>query len=154
VKQARPVTPRIEFDEIVGAHQPDETDLRHASPQGANRIDCVTSAQRALDIGYADRGASRHSSRAGQSRRQWRHAGIGFERILRRHQPPHSVQAKLGDRLKRNMAVTLMRGIERAAHQTDTRLPPRRRQKASEFAVKRAGFGQGRVCPLPRTTYL
>lgn len=148
-EQGRPVPPFGELGQIVGAHQPNETRLRDAPAQGENRLDRVTSAERALDGRGADGGPAGHRRRTRQARIERRHARIRFEGVLGRNEPPNGIQPEMCDGQKGDVPVTGVGRIERPAHQTDARPPPTGRQQAREVAVKRAGFAQGRVCPLP-----
>lgn len=127
MEQARPVSPRIDLGQIIGAHQPDKPRLGDPFLQGAYRIDRVTSAERGFDIGRQNGRMTRHRFGARQSVRRRRHARIRFQRILRRYQPPDPIQAKLGQSEQSDMTVAFVRRIERPAHQPDPRRPPARR---------------------------
>src|SRR6185503_9004318 len=91
--------------------------------------------------------------RIGEAILQRRHANAGLQRILRRDQPPHIIEAELFQRHLADMQMTLMGRIERAAEKADaqTRRDGTRRPDPGEWLA--CAF-HGRVCPVPRTIYL
>src|SRR4029453_8714804 len=63
--------------------------------------------------------AANDLARGGDGGGQRLHAVVGLERVLRRDQPPDFVQAEPLQRLEADMAMALVRGIERAAQKAD-----------------------------------
>ena len=109
----------FDLRQVVGAHQPDEGVARKAAGQRGERIGGIAGAEPALDVGDADAPVPGDGARAVEPARQLGHSGAGFQRVLRRHQPPHLVEREALERQERDVAVPVMRRIERPAEQTD-----------------------------------
>ena len=88
--------------------------------QRPHRVEGEARAQHQLGRIDADaRMAADDLARAGDAGRQRLHAVVGLERVLRRDQPPHLVEPEPLQRLEADMAMALVRGIERAAQKAD-----------------------------------
>src|SRR4249919_3133587 len=86
---------------------------------------------------------------AGEPGCQRLHAVVALQRVLRRDQPPHFVEAEAFQRFEADMTVAFVRGIERAAEQADAAA---RIARHARHRVVRGN--QGLSVPLPRTIFL
>ena len=129
-----PAPPAMKLRQIVATHQPHELRLRVTSPQRAQRIERVARSQFGLNRGGHDTAAPRLFSRRGQPRSERSHPSLGLERIARRDQPPHRVKVQRAHCEQADRAVPAMRRVETPAQESDS--------------------GQGRICPVPRTSHL
>lgn len=132
--EASPVFPLVQLGEIVAPHQPDEPVFRIASLQAMKRVHGVAGAQFALYLAGHDGCAPRLHPRRSEPRGKRCHALPGLKRVARRDQPPHRVEAQRLPGKNADPAVPAMGGIEAPAEEPDP--------------------GQGRTCPVPRTTHL
>ena len=129
--------------QIVGAHQPDEMLARMDRTERYDGVGGVASRELRFDREHANARIAGEGVGSSEAPRQGRHSGRGFQRILRRDEPPDLVEIQALQRFEADMAMTLMRGVEGAAEEAD----PRFRQMPELRP-------QGRTWPLPRTTYL
>ena len=113
-----PAPPVREIGQIVGAHDPNKLVTRMVSPDAVNSIDGISTAVASLAIAYADCWMARLALDGCIPLLEWGHACHGFQRILRRNQPPQFIQAKPVDGLTADMKMALMGRIERAAEQS------------------------------------
>lgn len=145
-----------DLHQVIGAHQPNETNAGETSGQGRYRIRRVDRSQGFFQ--RADHDARMAGDSLGRCHTGAQRDGIGrgLERILRGDQPPHRIQAQTPQGRGADRAVARMRRIEGATEQTDTLA--RDRQAATQGGAKareRLRYRvQGLTCPLPRTTYL
>ena len=119
-----PRFPVMELVNSVGPHQPDKAVLRVAADQSVQGVDGKTGALPGLEIADPDRRSPRHSPRRGKPRFERGHALGGLERVARRNQPPHFVEAERVQCRKADPAMPAVRRIERAAEKSDARHPP------------------------------
>ena len=118
-----PIAPMPDLCEIVGAHQPDETEPRPATLKRRQRVGGEMRPESLLEIEHADAPIGRGQCLgAGETIGKLAHAGDRLQRILRRHQPPDLVEAEPLQRLAADMEMALMRRVERAAEQADAPL--------------------------------
>lgn len=117
-----PTVPQRQLQQVVGAHDPDEALAPPRRPQGGQRVDGTAGAQHGFDAADTDARVARGPPRARQPLGVGRHAARRLERVVRRYQPPHLVERQQVERQQADMAVSLMRGIERAAEQADAPL--------------------------------
>ena len=78
-----------------------------------------------------------------------RHPALRFQRIAGRNQQPYLIEPQTLPREIDDMAMTRMRGIERAAEQADAHAPPVAEPR-DRIMPRRRGV-QGRTCPVPIT---
>ena len=115
-----PAPPEMKLAQVVGAHDPDETDARRAAPEPRQRVIGVTRDSICASMSLTTtRGPTIEPARGLDARLKRRKPGQRFQRIARRHQPPdaverESVQGEAGDQ-----RVPLVGRIERAAEQAD-----------------------------------
>lgn len=106
--------------QIVRPHQPNETIGRAARYQFFKGIGSIPRAKLGLDIADVNSGNGGRDGASGIHAFLKRGHAVGrFERILRRHQPPHFIQPQHLERHARDMQVPLMSRIERAPEQTN-----------------------------------
>ena len=110
-----PVAPSGDLDQIVRPHQPDEAGQGIAPFKGPKRVHRVAGAEPGLDIADLDPRMAGEPGGGFQALGVGRHAGGGLQRVLRRHHPPHPIQAQVAERRQGDMAVPVMGGIERTA---------------------------------------
>src|SRR6185312_4787766 len=103
-----PAAPAAEDLEIVAAHQPGEIELWEAALQRLERIDGVLRAQSALDVHHDDARVARYRPGVNDAVGERSQPGAAFERILRRHQPPHVVEAEALERDFTDVPMTFM----------------------------------------------
>ena len=108
--------------EIVGAHEPHEARLRVTRLQCRERIGGEMRAKSGLEIKDPNAAIGADAPRAGDTCFQRRRALYRLQRILRRDQPPHLVEAEALQGFEADMAVARMRRVERAAEQADAAL--------------------------------
>ena len=131
-----PIFPAHELRQIVRPHQPHKVAFGPAQDELAKRIDRETRAQFALNRADPDWGPAGLSARRSETLGERRHACSRFQRISRRHQPPHFIERKSITGKQRNSPVPAMRRVETAAQKADP------------------GGVQGRTWPEPRTCHL
>ena len=111
--------PLVKVNEAVSAHQPDEVCGRSLRAQQGERVGGVGVGKVLLKAGYNNTfvineiAAPRHALF-----HRWQTA-IVLQRIARCDQPPNAVQLQPFKCGQRGIDVTLMRGIERAAEQSN-----------------------------------
>jgi hypothetical protein len=93
--------------------------VREAPPERAQRVGGIAGAEPGLDIGDPEPGVQGQAAGAGQALGEGRHAARLLERVLRRDQPPHLVEAEPAQGLETDPVMALMGRIERAAEQPD-----------------------------------
>ena len=143
-----PAPPVLEIGEVVGTHDPDKAVARVAAAQLADGVGAVLAVKAPFEITHPDQRVAREAARRRQTLFERRHAARGLQRILRRHQPPNFIQAEAFEGLEADMEMAFMGRIERAAEKTDA-------FKISHGKVRfKITARQGRVWPVPRTTYL
>jgi hypothetical protein len=168
-EDATPVLPLADLHEIVRSHQPDETILRKACPQESERVGRVRRAEPPLDVGDANARMPGDSCRRLQPFLQRRRVARVLQRVLRRQHPPDLVEAQPLQRQHGDVAMSLVRRVERAAEEPDPAPPKVKSGHRSSREVKLAaaharketrrrrrdrGRLHGRHWPEPRTTYL
>ncbi len=126
-KNLCPALPARQLHQIVGAHQPDKPATRKAPDQPFKRVGgIIRAAEPVFDIGDADALVSgRDLPRLPQALGEWRHARDRFQRVLRRHHPPHFVEIEMLQCGEAEMQVAAMRRVERSAQQPDPAMPGR-----------------------------
>ena len=134
----------MDLGEVVATHEPDKPQPRKPATQDLQGVSgVVRPAQPIFEIADDDAPVPGGGlPRLLEPDRKGRHAGNRFQRVLRRHQPPHLVEIKPFESGQGQMQVTAMSRVERAAKQPDAAMP------ALDDPA------QGRTCPLPRTRYL
>ena len=147
-EQVAPARPVDELGQDVGAHQPHELRLRIDPLQRLHRVERVARAQQQLGRVDADARMVGDLAGTGHARRQRLHAVAALQRVLRRDQPPHFVEAEALQRLQADVPMAGMGRVERAAQQADA---PRRGARHARHRMDRA---HGRSVPLPRTMFL
>jgi len=114
MKDIFPSVPMMNLRQIVGTHEPDETAIRKPDDQFPQRFSRESAADLGFDVGHSNVWMIAHDPGLFQAFMEWGHPDAGFQRILWRDHPPHFVKTKGLDRGQRNVAVTLVCGIERA----------------------------------------
>jgi len=120
-RDVAPVLPAMEFGNSVGAHQPDEAVLWVSVGERPERVDGVAGACLAFEVRHADRCPLRYFLRGDEARLERSHVRALLERVAGRHQPPQFVEAERLDRRQAELAVPLVRGVERSAEKSDAR---------------------------------
>src|SRR5215468_9302786 len=120
-KDLVPPLPVAKLHEVVGPHQPDETQPREAPSQGSQGIGSVG---RSNEPGFeiADDNASLSGGDPPslfQAFGEGRHAGDWFQRVVRRDQPPHLVEIEAFESEPAEMQVAAMGRVERPAQEPD-----------------------------------
>ena len=141
-----PAVPEVNARQIVGAHQPDESRRRRPAPQVTQGVAGVRGPQACLEPRDANARLAGQAACRGQTLPVGQQVRRRLERVARRYQPPHLVQSQPRQGPARDEEVALMGGVEGTAEQTDRAAAGMRQQRE----IRR----QGRVWPLPRTTYL
>ncbi len=119
LRQGSPGLPSVKLHQIVGAHDPDEPVLRIAPLQGRNSIDREPGPQFPLNIGCVNAGVPRLGGCRSEPVGQRCHPADFLQRILWADQPPDRIQSQPPHRLHTDMAVAIMRRIERPTKQTN-----------------------------------
>jgi len=122
-----PPPPAMKLQQIVGSHDPDKACFRVAIYQFFEGFCGIYRAEFGFDSGSLYVAAARLRLCGRQPRGQGSHALFGFQGVARRHQPITFIKAKRIHREQADRPMSIMRGVERTAHQ------------ANSF--------QGRVCP-------
>jgi hypothetical protein len=141
-------SPARQLFKNIGAHQPNEARTRKLPQQASQRIDGVACAERDLDRACDDESSVRDGARGRQTFAERRHSALRFQRIAGRNQQPYLIEPQTLPREIDDMAMTRMRGIERAAEQADAHAPPVAEPR--DRIMPRRGV-QGRTCPVPIT---
>ena len=81
----------MDLREIIGTHQPDKAGQGEAFAQRGQCIDGITRTEAGLDPGNLDSGVMGGVDGVVEPLAKRRHAIGRFQRVLRRHQPPHFV---------------------------------------------------------------
>ncbi len=114
-----PAAPARKPLQIIRTHQPDEPGRGENSPQRAQRVDGIASAESRLDIGGNDPSPIGDMSRAGKPISKRCHSVCGLEGIAGRDHQPDLIQPQPTAQLSRNMQMSGMRRVERPAKDTD-----------------------------------
>lgn len=120
MKDFLPCLPARYLDKVIGADQPDETMVAMLATELPQRVDGVAGTEARLDVRHADARMPGDSLRVGHACRQGRHSRGWFQGILRRHEPPDFVQIQASQCFETDMAMPVMRRIERSPQQADT----------------------------------
>ena len=152
-EDAPPVLPLADLHEIVRSHQPDEPTLRKARQQERQRVGRMRGAEPPLDVGHADARMPGDPCRRLQPFLERRRVARALQRVLRRQHPPDFVEAQPLQRQQRDVPVSLVGRVERAAEQPD----PARAQGSNPGAVRSRRTAQHaaradrrRTCPRTR----
>jgi hypothetical protein len=94
MKYSCPIFPITYLDQIVGPHQPDETDPRKAPGQRLERVRGIERAQNRFEGRDPDSRMAGGGARVGQTRGQRRGLAARLEGVLGRDQPPDLVEAQ------------------------------------------------------------
>src|SRR4029079_13166927 len=114
--QAPPIAPQVKIWQGVASEQPDEAMRGVATLQEPHRIDSETGALTLLEIANPDSGTARGAARRSEPRLERRHVLRALlQRVAGRDQPPHLVEAERAYRFEADVAVSPVRGVERAA---------------------------------------
>src|SRR5690348_1413952 len=151
--------------QVVGTHDPDETDARAAADQPADGVIRVSRLDDGLEAGHVDARVMRERAGGGNSRRQRREAIRVLERIAGRDQPPDTVEAETLHREQRRADVRFMGWIERSAKQADGHAARMRGEQSlachrrplrsgCDWTMRIRLVDHGLICPEPRTRYL
>ena len=119
LKDLMPAPPAHEISQIISAHNPDELVARVLAPDPTNSIGGILAAIALLTIADTNRWMARFALGGSVSLFEWLHACQGFQRVLRRNNPPQFIQAKPIDSLPPDMEMAVMGGIERTTEQSD-----------------------------------
>ena len=121
IKNSRPAMPAMNLQQVVGPHQPHETRPGLGPRQGRQGISSIAGPTDLFKIADPDPGLCRcHVFCRRHPACEFRHAVGRFQRILRRHQPPHLVEPKAPQRHPADIQVPLMRRVKRPPEHTDT----------------------------------
>ncbi len=177
VEQILPISPFRQLQQIIRPDQPDKSAVSVAF-QSSDRIHTILRTKLSFQIRDKDfRVSARHVGGGGHAFGKASHIIFGFQGVLRRDQPPDTIETEPLDGVQADRAMPFMGGIEGAAEQADTRhtqvcfsLPlrslctialgavmlarkskPRHRTPACDAARGAATAHAGRVCPVPRT---
>ena len=146
--QLQPAKPARQLLEDVGPHQPDETHARELTQQPAQRVDCVARAEHRLNRAGDHAAAIRDVARGPQAPVERRHAAPRLQRIAGRHEQPDLIEPQSFACEIDDVAMALMRRIERAAEQADAHSPSVTEPWDWLMPGRRV---QGRTCPVPIT---
>jgi len=114
-----PLLPAMKTPQIVGAHDPDESDTGAAFHQPGYRIVGVSRLNDSFEARNVDAGMAREGARRGDSHRQWRQAARVLERVSGCDEPPDAVELETLQGKKRRAEMSLVRRVESSAKQTD-----------------------------------
>lgn len=119
MKDLLPVLPVGHTSEVVGAHQPDETIGAKLVLETLQRVGGIASAKTHLEIADTNARMRRNPFGLAQARGEGRHVATALQGILRGHQPPHLVEAEIGEGCETDVAMAFMGGVEGTAEQAD-----------------------------------
>ena len=114
------------MDKVIRTDQPHETVVAVTAAKLAQRIDGIAGAETVLDVGNANPRMSGHGLRIGHPRCQGRHSRRRFQGILWRYEPPDFIQIEAAQGLEADMAMSVMRRIERSPQKAYAPLPTAR----------------------------
>ena len=133
----------MEPGQIICAHQPDEMRLWRAGDNRGQRIGRIGEPKSHFDIGHNHARVFCDGLRRGETGGEI--TVRGFQRVAARDNPPDPIQAQpLHGRFSDKQMAGMGR-IEASAKQADPQASCRSRKRQ---------VCQGRVCPVPLTTYL
>ena len=92
------MAPAMELNEVVRAHDPHEMDARRAAPDPSEGLIGKARADAGLDVRNTDARTGDEAPRRLDPRLERRKFLLRFERIARRHQPPHAIKPKTLER--------------------------------------------------------
>ncbi|EGE58309.1 hypothetical protein RHECNPAF_33400114 [Rhizobium etli CNPAF512] len=114
-----PLLPFVKGLQAVGAHDPDEIDMRIAGLDARQRTGGVADAERLFEGGDLDARIGSHTLAFGNAFGQRCELVAVLQRIARGYHPPELVEAEALDGDLCDKRVALMRRIERTAEQAD-----------------------------------
>ena len=114
--------------QIVGAHDPNESDTRAALHQVGYRIVGVSRLNDSFEARNVDAGMMREGACRGDSLGQRRQAAGVLERISRRNEPPNAVKLETFQGKKGGPEMSLVRRVESSTKQADPHAGRMRRQ--------------------------
>jgi hypothetical protein len=118
-RNVAPALPKVELDQIICAHDPDETCSRAAFLEISQAIQRVTRADLSLKSSDVDDRLWHHiAASLHPFLKRWQACGV-FERISRRDNPPDAIKLQSPHRSQCHQSMTRMRWIERAAEEAD-----------------------------------
>ena len=113
-----PVLPVMKLRQIVRPHQPDKPHLRVKPAQLCQGLRRVPRPDPVFYVRDLNAGVLHHVTRMGQPFGQWRWP-VSFQRIARRHQPPHPIQPEPFEGLTGDMRMPGMGRVKRPPQQAD-----------------------------------
>ena len=123
-----PLLPAMKTPQVVGAHDPDESDARAAFHQPGYRIVGVSRLNDSFETRNVDAGMTREGARRGDSGRQRCQAARVLEGISGRNEPPDAVELEAFQGKKRCAEMSLVRRVESSTKQADPHAGRMRRQ--------------------------
>src|SRR5579872_1198991 len=118
-RRLAPAPPEMELAQIVGAHDPDETDARRAASQIGDRIGGIAGADFGLEAGHGEPRIVRQSPRRRHAFSKARQPIVLFQRIAGRDEPPDAIETQALQRVERDDQMPLVWRIKRAAEEAD-----------------------------------
>src|SRR5215470_4720462 len=88
-----PFLPAMKAAQVVRAHDPDEAHARAVAAQVGNGLVGVAGSDLRLEVGDVDARMARERARGTDALGQRRKAARVLERVARRYQPPHAIEA-------------------------------------------------------------
>jgi len=125
-----PLLPAMETPQIVGAHDPDESDPRAASQQPGYRIVGVSRLNDSFEAGHIDPRVTGKRAHCVDPFAQGREIAGIFERITGGYQPPDTVELEPFEREQSRAEMRLVWRIKSSAEQADPHAGRVRRQEA------------------------
>ena len=133
----------MEAGQVVSAHEPDKVRLRRPFHDGSKRVRGISQTKLRLDVGHDHAWVCGERPRRGKARVEI--AMRGLERIAARDDPPDPVEAQPPHSGFSNMHMAGMGRVEASAKQANAQ---------AVYWSRKLQVIQGRVCPVPLTTYL
>ena len=119
LRYSAPFLPAVKAPQIVGAHDPDESDARAPGDKPFYRVIGVSRLDDSFETGHVDARVMRERAGGRDALRQRGEPAGVLERIARRDQPPDAVELEPFERQQTGGEMRLMRRIERSAEQAD-----------------------------------
>src|SRR5262245_8681921 len=115
-----PLLPTVEGTQIVGSHDPDETDLATVRYEISDGVIRIAYTDLSFDTGNVDAWMSGDLARGRDSLVEWGKLHRVFERIAGRHQPPHPIEREPFQCQHAGSKVRLVGRVEGATEQSDS----------------------------------